>query len=149
MPKQGYTGLCLKREVAELLRAKAREANMGINDFLTALLLGQPQIHGWDRPRTVPNPLTQQQISLLQAPNQQNSQKQTAFTKREGMETVGCHRKVGLPGFEPGSFPHEATANTHREPKSPSLDQASRQPLQSLGKILKKGSLNVSPRENY
>jgi hypothetical protein len=118
MPKQGCTGLCLKREVAELLRAKAREAKMGINDFLTALLLGQPQIHGWDRPRTVPNPLTQQQISLLQTLNQKQSQKQTAFTKREGMETVGCHRKVGLPGFEPGS----------RAPEAQSLDQASRQP---------------------
>ena len=35
---------------------------------------------------------------------------------------------VGLPGFEPGSFPHVADANTLREPKSPSLDQASRQP---------------------
>jgi hypothetical protein len=118
MPKQGYTGLCLKREVAELLRAKAREAKMGINDFLTALLLGPSQIHNWDRPRTVPNPLTQQQISIQQALNQKQSQKQTAFS-----ENV-----VGLPGFEPGSFPHEATANTHREPKSPSLDQASRQP---------------------
>ena len=38
MPKSGMTGLCLKTEVAELLRAKAREANMGINDYLTALL---------------------------------------------------------------------------------------------------------------
>jgi len=95
MPKQGYTGLCLKKEVAELLRAKARQAKMGINDFLMALLLGPPQIHGWDRPRTVPTPLTQQQISIQQAPNQQNSQKQTAFTKREGMETVGCHQMVG------------------------------------------------------
>jgi hypothetical protein len=36
MPKQGYTGLCLKKEVAELIRAKAREAKMGINDFFTA-----------------------------------------------------------------------------------------------------------------
>ena len=118
MPKQGYTGLCLKREVAELLRAKARQAKMGINDFLTALLLGPSQIHGWDRPRTVPTPIKQQQISLLQAPNQQKSQKQTASTKREGIETVGCHQGVGLPGFEPGS----------RAPEAQSLDQASRQP---------------------
>ena len=119
MPKQGYMGLCLKREVAELIRAKAREAKMEINDFLTALLLGPSQIHGWDRPRTVPNPLTQQQISIQQALNQKQSQKQTAFIKREGMETVGFNRKVGLPGFEPGS----------RAPEAQSLDQASRQPL--------------------
>jgi len=42
MPKQGYTGLCLKAEVAQLLRAKAREANMGITDYLTALLMEKP-----------------------------------------------------------------------------------------------------------
>ena len=39
MPKPGMTGLCLKTEVAELLRAKAKEANMGINDYLTTVLM--------------------------------------------------------------------------------------------------------------
>jgi len=39
MPKPGMTGICLKTEVAELLKAKAKEANMGINDYLTALLM--------------------------------------------------------------------------------------------------------------
>jgi hypothetical protein len=43
MPKPGMTGICLKTEVAELLRTKAKEANMGINDYLTALLLGSSQ----------------------------------------------------------------------------------------------------------
>jgi hypothetical protein len=43
MPKTGMTGICLKTEVAELLRAKAQEANMGINNYLTALLLGPSQ----------------------------------------------------------------------------------------------------------
>ncbi|KPV62383.1 MAG: putative transposase DNA-binding domain protein [Candidatus Bathyarchaeota archaeon BA1] len=42
MPKPGMAGLCLKTEVANLLRAKAKEANMGVNDFLTTLLLSQP-----------------------------------------------------------------------------------------------------------
>jgi hypothetical protein len=53
----------------------------------------------------------------------------TAFLKRASKtnrnrpskkpeSTVSNKRMVGLPGFEPGS----------REPKSPSLDQASRQP---------------------
>ena len=46
MPKPGMTGICLKTEVAQLLRAKAKEANMGINDYLTAILLGP----SWDRP---------------------------------------------------------------------------------------------------
>jgi hypothetical protein len=39
MPKPGMVGVSLKREVAQLLRAKAKEANMGINDFLIALLM--------------------------------------------------------------------------------------------------------------
>jgi len=36
------TGICLKTEVAELLRAKAKEANMGLNDYLTTLLMQTP-----------------------------------------------------------------------------------------------------------
>jgi len=43
MPKPGMTGICLKTEVAELLRAKAREANMGLNDYLTVILMGSHQ----------------------------------------------------------------------------------------------------------
>jgi hypothetical protein len=42
MPKPGMTGICLKTEVAELLRTKAKEANMGINDYLTFLLMEKP-----------------------------------------------------------------------------------------------------------
>jgi len=55
MPKPGMTGICLKTEVAELLRTKAKEANMGINDFLTFLLMEKPL----DRP---PEPATRVQI---------------------------------------------------------------------------------------
>ncbi|MEM2130354.1 MAG: hypothetical protein QXZ70_07130 [Candidatus Bathyarchaeia archaeon] len=43
MPKQGMTGLCLKTEVATLLRSKAENADIGINDYLTTLLLGPSQ----------------------------------------------------------------------------------------------------------
>ncbi|MCS7113971.1 MAG: hypothetical protein RMJ15_09750 [Nitrososphaerota archaeon] len=42
MPKPGMTGICLKNEVAELLRAKAKEANMGINEYLMAVLMKTP-----------------------------------------------------------------------------------------------------------
>ncbi|MCL6579358.1 MAG: hypothetical protein K6T73_08230 [Candidatus Bathyarchaeota archaeon] len=42
MPKPGMTGICLKTEVAQLLRAKAKEANMGINDYLATILLKTP-----------------------------------------------------------------------------------------------------------
>ena len=43
-------------------------------------------------------------------------------------KTLQKSQLMGLPGFEPGSFPRKASANTLREPESPSLDQASRQP---------------------
>ena len=78
MPKQGMTGICLKTEVANLLRSKAQNADMGLNDYLTSLLLGpsQPYIEG--RPGTVPTPVTQQLINLIQALIQQNSLNQTA-----------------------------------------------------------------------
>jgi hypothetical protein len=41
MPKPGMTGLCLKQEVADLIRTKARSANTGLNEYLTDLLIGQ------------------------------------------------------------------------------------------------------------
>jgi len=51
MPKPGMTGICLKTEVAQLLRAKAKEANMGINDYLTFLLMEKP-LNGPFEPET-------------------------------------------------------------------------------------------------
>ena len=51
MPKKGYTGICLKTEVAQLLRAKAKAANMGINDYLTSVLLEKP-LNGPFEPET-------------------------------------------------------------------------------------------------
>src|SRR3989337_1999481 len=43
MPKPGMTGITLKQEVADLLRTKAQRANLGLNDYLTSLLLGPSQ----------------------------------------------------------------------------------------------------------
>jgi len=47
MPKPGMTGICLKNEVADLLRNRARSAGMGLNEYLTNMLIGpaliQPQ----------------------------------------------------------------------------------------------------------
>ncbi len=114
MPKPGYTGICLKTEVAELLRSKAKTANMGINDFLTALLLGPSQLCIEDRLRTVLTFQNQASIQLTDKP--ENSR----FSKNQQL--------MGLPGFEPGSFPYKAQSPALREPESPSLDQASRQP---------------------
>jgi|GEM_PF-3366369 hypothetical protein len=38
MPKEGFIAISLKKEVAEMLRNKAKEAKMGINQFLTLIL---------------------------------------------------------------------------------------------------------------
>jgi len=129
VPKIGMTGICLKTEVADLLRNKARAANMGLNDYLTSLLLGPSQQCIEDCRGTVPNhqdlETTQNQtllqilLNLTQILNQ-NNPNQAPFPKISKM--------VGLPGFEPGSFPRICDRDALREPESPSLDQASRQP---------------------
>ena len=77
MPKKGYTGICLKTEVAQLLRAKAKAANLGLNDYLTTVLIGPSQ----DSPRAVP------QISLNQTLNQKTNP-----------------NLMGRAGFEPATF---------------------------------------------
>ncbi|MCX8171042.1 MAG: hypothetical protein N3E47_03580 [Candidatus Bathyarchaeota archaeon] len=41
MPKPGMVGLTLKREVYVLLKARAREAGMGVNQYLETLLISQ------------------------------------------------------------------------------------------------------------
>jgi len=41
MPKPCMAGLTLKKEVYDLLKAKAREAGVGINQYLENLLIGQ------------------------------------------------------------------------------------------------------------
>ena len=39
----GITGITLRSEVAVLLRIKARQTDMGLNEFLLMILMGQPQ----------------------------------------------------------------------------------------------------------
>ena len=38
MPKKGYTGITLKTEIAQLLRQKAKESGLNINQYLLWLL---------------------------------------------------------------------------------------------------------------
>ena len=54
MPKPGMIGLTLKKEVYNLLKIKAKEAGMGINQFLETLLLGQGRSQ--DRPTALYKP---------------------------------------------------------------------------------------------
>jgi hypothetical protein len=126
MPKPGMTSICLKQEVADLVRKRSQDAGQGLNDYLSSLLLGPSLQHREDRPGTVPNHQGLETTRLLEIllnftqTFSQNNQKQAPFTKSSKM--------VGLPGFGPGSFPHTAHGDGLREPKSPSLDHASRQP---------------------
>ena len=74
MPKIGMISLTLKKDVYDLLKAKAREAGMGVNQYLENLLIGQI---GWlqDRPGTAPNQnrtLTTEPISSPILKNRQN-----------------------------------------------------------------------------
>ena len=111
LPKLGMTGISLKTDVAELLRAKAREADMGLNDYLTSLLLGPPQLCTEDRLGTVPHLLTEQPISLPQALNQENSLKQAQnrpLSLCKGFLSEKRKFLVRSPGFEPGSSAWEA-----------------------------------------
>ena len=68
MPKPGMTGICLKTEVAELLRAKAQEANMGLNDYLTTILLKTPLL-AFRAEDAGPNPARSTLLSQKEARN--------------------------------------------------------------------------------
>jgi len=43
MPKKGMIGITLRKEVAELLRERAKVARMGLNEFLEVMLIGPSQ----------------------------------------------------------------------------------------------------------
>ena len=120
MPKPGMTGLCLKQEVADLLRTKAQSANMGLNDYLASMLIapsltrstaqptstGPSQQYIEDRHGTISEPLTKQLLNLIQTLIQQNSQNQTQNQRQPIFGEAFCEQKgsvVRPPGFEPGS----------------------------------------------
>jgi len=72
MPKPGMTGICLKTEVAELLRTKAKEANMGINDYLTAFLMKTPLKRSSEPENVGSNPTGPAKNKTLQAKASRN-----------------------------------------------------------------------------
>ena len=125
MPKPGMTGLCLKQEVADLLRTKAQSVNMGLNEYLASMLIGPalPRIADQqpstgpsqqcieDRPGTVPEPLTQQLLSIIQTLIQQSNSKQSQnqfslsegslFAKRESSVVARERFELSSAGPEP------------------------------------------------
>ena len=91
MPKKGMTAITFRTEIAELLRTKAKQANMGINTYLEATLIGPSQACFEDRPRTVPhmeNPreLISSEISLKQAAANEGSAETVGFCKWTGRD---------------------------------------------------------------
>jgi len=87
MPKQGMTGLTLKIEVAELLRSKAKASGIGVNDYLTAILMGPSSGQSWDRPTNMSNAL-----NLLESQPESNLKLSPVLKT----ETKGVSRTVGF-----------------------------------------------------
>jgi hypothetical protein len=116
MPKPGMTGICLKQEVADLLRSKAKAASLGLNDYLTSILmapsLGQSQAYSgpsqqWsqDRPGTVPTLTAQAINSQITAQNNETTQNslRNNFSLSEGSlfskrQNFWCDRRDSDPG---------------------------------------------------
>jgi hypothetical protein len=114
MPKPGMTGICLKDEVAELLRAKARAASLGLNDYLTSILMapalgpsqtlsGPSQQCIQDRPGTVPQPITTSIPSQIASQNNRTTQNQpqTPFSLSTGSLFAKRESVAGGVGFGP------------------------------------------------
>jgi hypothetical protein len=111
MPKPGMTGLCLKQEVADLVRKRAQDAGQGLNDYVSSLLLGpslttqgpsQQCIE--DRPGTVPEPVTKQLLNLIQTLIQQSNQDRAQNQKQPIFGEAFCEQKgskAGGVGFGP------------------------------------------------
>ena len=120
MTKVGYTHIIVPTQLHDQLKTLAQQNSISIAQLLTQLIKINVNVNVGVSINTSINTAqrTIQKQSVSEALNRQQSKKQPDFGGNV----------MGLPGFEPGSFPHAATANTHREPKSPSLDQASRQP---------------------
>jgi hypothetical protein len=106
MPKPGMTGLCLKQEVADLVRKRAHDTGQGLNDYLSGLLLGPSLIHGEDRPGTVPTSVTTSIPTPIPIPNNQQTPNQTFSKETSSFGEAFLERKGSLEpraGFGPAT----------------------------------------------
>jgi hypothetical protein len=107
MPKPGMTGICLKDEVAQLLRAKAKAASLGLNDYLTSMLmasaLGPSQQCIQDRPGTVPPIPAVMNATQIQAQNRNTpaNNPQPTFSLSTGSLFAKRESVAGGVGFGP------------------------------------------------
>ena len=122
MTKPGYTHIIVPTELHKKLKTLAQQNHTSINQVITQLININVNVDvSINTGINTLTPLTlQNQASIQLTEKPENSR----FSKNQ--------RLVGLPGFEPGSFPYKAQSPALREPKSPSLDQASRQPHTTL-----------------
>ena len=124
MTKQGYTHIIVPKPLHKQLKALAQLNNTSISQLIAQLININVSVNVGVSINTSINTIQQTALkqSLLYALNQQQTQKQTIFNKKNPStrQTIQKNPKtMGLPGFEPGS----------RAPEAQSLDQASRQPL--------------------
>jgi hypothetical protein len=106
MPKPGMTGLCLKQEVADLVRRRAQDAGQGLNDYLSSLLLGPSLQHGEDRPGTVPATSLNQQLSPILTLNNACNQIQAQNNGKPLFGEAFCEQKGSVEpraGFGPAT----------------------------------------------
>jgi len=103
MPKPGMTGICLKQEVADLVRKRAQEAGQGLNDYLSNLLLGPSLQYTQDRPGTVPTTATASIPAQIALQNKETTQNQppTPFSLSTGSLFAKRESVAGGVGFEP------------------------------------------------
>ena len=106
MTKAGYTHIIVPQSLHNQLKTLAQQNGISISQLINQLINISINVSlhiGINTSINTTN-LNKPNPSLMQALSQQKSQKQPAFTKREGMETVGCHQEVGRTGFEPVTF---------------------------------------------
>ena len=90
MTKPGYTHIIVPKPLHQQLKALAQQNNLSISKLIAAIL--NVNLNVGINTSINTTSLKKQNQSLFQALNQQKSPNQVAFTKREGMETVGCHQ---------------------------------------------------------
>jgi hypothetical protein len=87
MTKEGYTHIIVPQSLHNQLKTLAQQNNTSISQLINQLINISINVSLNIGINTSINTtqLNQQNLSLLQAPNQQNSQKQAAFIEKEGI----------------------------------------------------------------
>ena len=123
MTKPGYTHIIVPKDLHQRLKSLAEQNSLSISQLITKMVNINVNVNVNVGINTSINTLTALTLRKQASTPLTEKPENSCFSKNQ-QEVL-----VGLPGFEPGSFSHTTDSGTLREPKSPSLDQASRQPL--------------------